>query len=314
MPINRMTKFRCKELLYDYASGSLDSLRRQQVKEFLAEQDDLQEELKRLQEAIKYTGSLKKITISQPYHQVLLQEFEGEGSLYYIKKAGVNLAKYGALAATCVLLIMYFPSEKVMQYFQRNPDEVVLAEVKTTDELSQIPTAMHEDSDLVQDVVEAIDPTFDDSEQVSNAKVLARDAEKEEEVDLKAKLAEQEEELKKAAEAEAKEPVEPVVEKKKDPAHAGILFRAFLKMDNYNVVADAIEEKLRELGAEKGGSVPIGWEKPNGNRYFHFKISDANFEVFKTYLNTIKQIKIESYAHPRAMPEGTKRMILEVQK
>ncbi len=310
----KLSKFICRELLYDYISGVLDANRKNQVEEYINEDSEIKAELETLEMALRYTSQLKKITLSQPYHQKLRDVYQKEGQTYYIKKAGKRSAQMAGLCALLALLYLYFPADKIINYFKRDPNKIVIAEIKTTGKLSgmqPIEVAEDEPESLLsaeEDAAQSPEHSEGEEQEVK----LSPEQEKK----LREELDRQESEQQVAIETEAKTPVAPVPTpspRKGEVKTSGFVYRAFLAIDTKDAVADAVTQRIESLGGAKAGSVEIGWEKPNGSRYFHFTITESNFEILKAYLNTIAPIEVAKSPHPRVMPTGQVRMILEVQ-
>ncbi len=63
----KLTRFLCREMLFDYSQNSLDESRRQGVEEFLKEDEDLQQDLEHLEAAIGYCKDLGKSELDKGF-------------------------------------------------------------------------------------------------------------------------------------------------------------------------------------------------------------------------------------------------------
>lgn len=118
------------------------------------------------------------------------------------------------------------------------------------------------------------------------------------------------------------EPVKPPVElTNPEPAapdktvvtkEEGGLFRGTLVVKDLKGSNERLIAKMAELGARKAGEVELGWLKTNNLAYYHFIISDENINQTKAYLAELGALKIRFESHPRLIPVGNKRFIVEV--
>ena len=92
------------------------------------------------------------------------------------------------------------------------------------------------------------------------------------------------------------------------------LFRATLIVSDLNQASTKITEKLKELGSEKAGDVELGWKKTPVILYYHLIIPDQNLAEAKNFLSGFGKLNIRFEKHPKLIPAGTDRLILEVQK
>lgn len=312
----KLSKFICKELLYDYVTGALDPIRKSQVDKYLKEDADGRQELDAIETSLRYTAQLKKITLSQPYLNELRRTYEKEGNTFYVKKMGIRAAQASGVLVMLGLFYLYFPAEQIINYFKRDPNKIIIAEIQTTGKPQDIINPAEIGEDEPESLLNPEDESVAKGPETSEGEEQEVKLSPEQEKALKAELEKQEAEQRVAAQTEAQKPVEPVPSPEaKRPEHkaSGFVYRAFLVTDKRDEAADAIVQRIESLGGQKAGSVLIGWAKPNGNRYFHFTMTEANFEILRAYLNTITPVEVEKSPHPRIMPAGQVRMILEVQ-
>ncbi len=106
----------------------------------------------------------------------------------------------------------------------------------------------------------------------------------------------------------------PAVAKAASVSKQGGLYRASIQVSDLDTLADRITEKLVELGATKAGEVELGWKKTPKVLYYHLVLPIENVDQTKDFLNKFGRLNIQFENHPRLMPAGFKRMILEVKE
>lgn len=92
----------------------------------------------------------------------------------------------------------------------------------------------------------------------------------------------------------------------------GFLFRGDLPITNLAAVGGKIKEKIENLGGRKAGEVELGWQKAKDRSYFHFTMPAAKYAELDQFLRGYGKLKIAKEKHPRIMPDGIVRIILEV--
>lgn len=106
-------------------------------------------------------------------------------------------------------------------------------------------------------------------------------------------------------------PVPPVVE---DDKKAGGLYRGVLVVTDINEVSAKITQRLVEFGGKKAGEVELGWKKTDKLAYYHFTLPENNIDAAKEFLSNFGSLQIQFENHPRLMPPGVKRLIIEVKE
>ncbi len=120
-----------------------------------------------------------------------------------------------------------------------------------------------------------------------------------------------------AADANASKPQEAEAsEAQEKPAtkeFRGWLYRAVIQVSNIETSTEKIKNRIEELGGRKAGEVPLGWQKGTGS-YFHFTIPEKNYAELQKMLEEYQgaNIGIRKDKHPRVMPDGIIRFILDV--
>ncbi len=98
------------------------------------------------------------------------------------------------------------------------------------------------------------------------------------------------------------------------PSRQGGLYRASIQVSDIDTLATRITEKLVALGSTKAGEVELGWKKLPNVLYYHLVLPTENVDQAKDFLNKFGRLNIQFENHPRLMPVGFKRMILEVKE
>ena len=94
----------------------------------------------------------------------------------------------------------------------------------------------------------------------------------------------------------------------------GGLYRGVLIVTDLNEVNSKIKDKVVEIGGKKAGEVELGWIKSQGLAYYHFTVPENNVDTVKSFLSQFGSLQIQFENHPRLLPPGIKRMIIEVKE
>jgi hypothetical protein len=94
----------------------------------------------------------------------------------------------------------------------------------------------------------------------------------------------------------------------------GGLFRATLLVKDIAAVNSGIKKKMLAIGAVKAGEVELGWLKSPDMAYYHYTMPEANKAELEIYLRKIGNLIIKFEKHPRKIPIGTRRFIIEVKQ
>ncbi len=94
----------------------------------------------------------------------------------------------------------------------------------------------------------------------------------------------------------------------------GGLYRGVLLVTDINEVTPKITQKIVDIGAKKAGDVELGWRKSEKLSYYHFTLPENNIEAAKEFLSQFGSLQIQFENHPRLMPAGVKRLIIEVKE
>lgn len=107
---------------------------------------------------------------------------------------------------------------------------------------------------------------------------------------------------------------EPKVVATKVMAPEGGLYRGTLTVKDLNISNEKIKQTLQSLGAVKAGEVELGWLKTPEMAYYHYTILEKNIASVEKILKQAGVLKIKFEPHPRKVPAGNKRFIIEVKQ
>ena len=90
------------------------------------------------------------------------------------------------------------------------------------------------------------------------------------------------------------------------------MYRGEVKLTNINASGAKITAKIGELGGRKAGEVNLGWKRNTTSLYYHFTIPETKYKDLLAFLSSYGKINMMKEKHPRLMPEGIVRVILNV--
>ena len=90
------------------------------------------------------------------------------------------------------------------------------------------------------------------------------------------------------------------------------VYRGTIYVNDIQAVSGLVKDRLIGLGGQKAGEVELGWMKSSTISYFHFLIPKENQDTFASYLKQFGQLKVKFENHPRVLPKGTVRYIIEI--
>lgn len=339
----RLSRFLCREMLYDFATEQLDPERRRSVQEYLKTSEEQRQELQELRQAMDYCQDLAATTVSQP----LLEEFKNSRSPaaeFRRKIAWKNwpeFLKWGieafAISAVVAMVAIVTPWEKVREWLPNSQKKYILAELEK-DKPPQPPpsTATHLDSELIKSLGQSkkfIGPMLPTPTPTSNLRpsapvAVAKPPPSEIKLVPDTALV-----AKRSTDVMAGEMTEKMAEKNSQPQQdqdpqaptvtvkdsggqqpwQGVLYRASMTNDNLDSVTPLMKAEIEKLGGEKAGRVELGWRQADNVRYFHFTLPQVKYEELLKNLRYFGPVRIYKEAHWRQMPENQIRIILTVE-
>ncbi|MCB0366087.1 MAG: hypothetical protein H6624_17835 [Bdellovibrionaceae bacterium] len=329
-PKRKLSRFLCREMLYDFVTNSLDDSRRKAVEDFLKQDFDTQQDLENLKEGIKYCSDLGETKISLPLMQEI-RDYKGfwgrlkEGRLW---SSWPDSIKWGieavAISAVAAIVAMVIPWKKVSQIFPKTDSQVVLVEVKKEDKEKDLhgeKVAGMADQGEGR-VTPSLPPEVPKESQVVPLPDVKTEPGKPE-PDKKPQTKPPDSAPPEAAATSAeKKPVE--VQQESDDEEGekptnqdrkplkGFVYRAFMSLEELDAKTSEIVGGIQALGGAKAGQVELGWRKPKGS-YFHFSLPESNYEEMVKLLRNFGPVRIYKDPHWRVMPEGKIRFILWVE-
>lgn len=309
-----VTSFLGHELLYDFISGQLDEERKQAVEEFLNTSKEAQQDLIKILNGAKYAEQLADTVVSQAvidrvqepetYLSILLQKLKFDHWPISVKWSIEAMV----VVAGIVILLVLIPWDKALRIdLSTSNQDLILAEVRKPNKVDPEPAIAIAKNPEVPEFVD--EPPKEPAAKTPEPKkkvVVAAKPPAEDALD--------------STDESTAEPTTVKVEKPATPAEeitkssSGSLFRGILKVTNAAAVTPKISEKIRELGGRKAGDVDLGWQKTETSFYYHFTIPEAKYEELKTFLAEYATLDIRKEPHPRVMPDGIIRLILQVEE
>lgn len=233
----------------------------------------------RVQSSIAASVAATKSKISQPPGNSALSSEKKDSSAYFNKTAAVFLGVVAVAVSIWQLL-------GVFSKFQ-NPQSrpVVIQEVETSRPVA-INAASSEEALRAESVPPAPsspEPTPEAAPPVTTAEV-------------------------KAEPAAVQQPLKPEPELSPE----GGLYRGTLAVKDIKASAPELTRLLTKLGATKAGEVELGWMKSEKLSYFHYIIEERNINEVEKLMRTIGSLSVKFEKHPRLVPGGSRRFIIEV--
>lgn len=200
------------------------------------------------------------------------------------------------LAVGLAALISISQLSEILEIFRRGENSIVIGQVVKRPEFSNAQP---------QIAVESLPKPNEIPQPVSRDQTVAEAKTKESVKVLPKKIPEAVVETKPLVKTK---PVEVKTELKEE----GGLFRGTLVVKDLKGSNEKLIAKMLALGAKKAGEVELGWLKSNNLAYYHFIVSDQNMDQTKAYLSELGTLKIRFESHPRLIPAGSRRFIIEV--
>lgn len=335
-----MSKFHCREMLYDYMSGRLDDQRRVAVEKALAEDKELKAELNEYIDAAHYCEKLSQVQLAEQtindLESIRLQsEIVAEKVRY---RNWPDLLKWSSEAVVISVFVaglaMVIPWSTIRGVFKNPPhNEVILADVEKAPTESTAaavealplgakikpgpglpviaPKVLPEETKTPVVAAKPPPPPSPPLPPIAVAPVMG--------APLKPTAVTALTTLPSAPTPEpAPAPPKPrLSEQPKEnlahtkPATQGVLYRILMSKADIEALAPELRDKIVALGGKKAGEVEIGWRQP-GQNYFHFSMPEANYLQLLSVLGALGPSRIYKSPHARIMPEGIIRIILTI--
>jgi len=300
MPKRELSCFLCRELLYEYVAETIDSRRSEAVALHLSDCQECTTEQEGLRDAIKYTRKLAAIEIHPDYLREISNPVPVKSLI--ARRLGwrswPDPLKWTVESLVFAGLVALVVGGVGQEFFRANPQtkEIVVVEHPAeTVNIAQLPD---------QTPSEFGEEEFTDHYDVSTTEKRTTPPEP----DVKVVQADQE--LAQTSTPAGVHPQEPA-QSSISRNQMGFLYRTQLRVANLEGVTNELIAKIESLNGKKAGEVPLGWKRPTGS-YFHFSMPEANYPLLSEFMKKYGGPSIVKEKNPRVMPQGTIRMIIEV--
>lgn len=310
--------FTADELLYDHFCGKLDAERDEAVRRAIQKSGKLKEELASLSRAVQYAqslgemnlppGMLEKIDEPDTYLSVLLKKTNFERWPLTVRwgiEASIVLCAF-------MVVVVVFPWQKWLQDgLTSQGRDVILAELDHATKAGSGEGLVEEGDEANRFEDEGVKPPETPLAVLTPGPLepLVIPNQKSDEATASASPVTA---PKPPTEKNPHQEVTAAVTDKK--VAEGALYRGILRVTNLPATGPKIIEKIQELGGRKAGQVELGWNKTPSSSYFHFTMPQAKYDELVAFLATYGNAQIRKEKHPRIMPEGIVRLIIEVEE
>lgn len=308
------SEFFAREFLYDLVNSTLDPARREAVDKAVAENRELQEDVARIREAVRYADHLSATGISEDlleqidepetYLSVLLKKTNYERWPLAVKWGLEALVVLSAL----LLVLIIVPWDKALKWgLSPRGREVILAEMSRPSRTEIEVTAggeEHQGENLFEDEGTQVAKKTAPAPAAPTPSPAAKTPEPAKPPSAPAP----------SAPAAAAVATTTPAETEKKSKGEGALYRGNMYVTNVGVTSTKIRDKIIELGGRKAGEVELGWRKTPTSSYFHFTMPEAKYEELQKFLADYGKSDLHKEKHPRVMPDGIIRLILSVEE
>lgn len=337
-----VTEFICEELLYDYLVGALDAERKQAIEKALVENKTLQFQLQAMKQSLELANSLKEFDVEAG----LIDDFkEIKGSFeIFLDEIKFLHWPFGVRWGVEVVIVLGFvsftlyavPWAKLLRFENLGQSSAfILAQIdrpeKSADDNahSQLasnpasdPATTFKDESAKSD--EPVKPIQPDSTKPGAVAVTTPPASPTgpAPVGTVVKVSPGGTATTPATTTQTPAATATTVATTKTVAvgatttaiQGGYLYRGFMKITGTEMNGPKITEKIMQLGGRKAGEVDLGWRKTPTILYYHFTIPESKVAELESLFNSYGKIKLAKEKHPRVMPEGIARYIIEVEE
>lgn len=92
------------------------------------------------------------------------------------------------------------------------------------------------------------------------------------------------------------------------------VYRGQITVTDFEQVASIIRDRIITIGGKKAGEVELGWIKNKNISYFHFILPSEKREELVAFVQQYGNLQYKFEPHPRVLPIGQSRFIIEVRK
>lgn len=326
----KLTPFLCRELLYEYVAGTLDSIRKADIDEYLPTDKSSQDALEAIRRGLEYADKLAASEIS-PELMARLSESENVGSIarrytdWYewpeMVRWSITALALSVLISGVVAIVPWNRLPSLPK--KKNTHTVVLTDIPGATVASQDAETIEDaGADAGEEAPAAAEVETSGDEHITGDEPAAPSPPAK-----TAALAPP------AAEPSAPRPTPPATKPSaptpmtaaaaateiaateaatRELKPKGFVYRAFMSVADVDETTPDVVSRLESFGAEKAGEVQLGWRRGAGS-YFHFTVPESNENQVLEILRTYGPVRISKDPHPRVMPSGQVRFILWIE-
>ncbi|MGE3973643.1 MAG: anti-sigma factor [Bdellovibrionales bacterium] len=303
MPKRELSCFLCRELLYEFVTGTIDSRRRQAVQEHLEtcpeckkEQDTFNQGLtylKELGQAKIHPNYLKEISEPEPFPKRILKKIG-----WHKWPDPVRWTVESVVVGSVLAVLIGVVSQKFLFNSENNEAALYTDTENPVEVAQQVPETP---SDQLQGNENGENP-YTGSDEEYSPEVETTPAAK---VETSLPPASTPSAPVAKSEAVAKAPT--VTEPKSD----GFLYRGSMYIQEVGAATPSVVKKIISLGGKRAGEVELGWKQPGGS-YFHFSMPEKELNALLEHLKQYGKLNLVKEKNRRVMPSGTIRIILNL--
>lgn len=309
-----MTEFFAEELIYDYLNDSLDEDRKRSLDAQIKEDVELQKRIEKTKSSLAAIQAYSEIQIEPQLIDILLpKQQRKEVNLkrwLILKKKRTDIfwvTQFLFVSFLAVGIVYTVPWKKVVSWDRLESSEsTVLVEVskkgnffkKEDERISATIAEDEKEGGLVKHVEAAATPA---AVKAPTPEVKAPTQTSPAVATVKAEVKKPKSEMKTEARADGGD-------------GSGYVYRGALSVVGIAMNGPKLTDKIRELGGRKAGSVELGWNKSPKIMYYHFTMPSAKMEELQQYFGEFGKFKFSKEKHPRVMPNGISRFIIEVEE
>lgn len=321
-----LTDFFSEELVYDYISKSIDNERQQAFEKHLLKSSKVKEKLSQTNAVLHQIEELDRIRISeevmmllQPQRKNLVGQFKKSLRSQQFQSRKYFYLQYIFIFSAISFFVFLTPWRQLIPWMTfDNEGKVVLTEVRNSKDDIKKRLQARQDEIANDKTIEFADEADDEvaaAVAVSNPSQSAAPEKVKEEglptAPEKTPLAKAPTPTQVEANLKAPTKVEPAVVAAAD---TGYVYRGTVRIASLEVNGEKITEYIKSIGGRKAGDVELGWKKGPKTLYYHFTVPESKYEELKTYMERFGRTKLSKDKHPRKMPQGIIRLIVEVEE
>lgn len=301
------------EHIIEYVLGISDSLVAEKVEAKLKDNNRYNDYRN---EILKFKAEVNDLTVSAQFDEVM-QAFDNSSQLQNLKKLEIKQQKrifIGVVSLVVVVVgLILRPTFLKAPISESTDKKVVLEEIAIT-----------KNTNLVEDNNEASMPAIEPlssatttatasamivaGKNIASATLQKTDSATATEAELKVER-KKSQEVAVVQDKKAEEKIEPT----KLIKPTGV-YRGTITVTDFDQVTAIIRDRIISIGGKKAGEVELGWIKNKNISYFHFVFPAEKREELVNFIQQYGRLQYKFEPHPRVLPIGQSRFIIEVYK